>query len=325
LFNKPSANGLQPSKEEERHMNSKPRRGTQAAFADQPIVYFAQDYAARGWRVFPCCAHTKRPLVGRDKDANGKEIAGTGGVKKATTDSCQIEEWWHRWPSAMIGVATGSASGVFAIDPDAPKPPLNINGRAYWAALCIKHGCPHTHTHLTPGGGKHLLFKWHAERPVTNSEGDIRQTGVNVRGSGGYIIAPPSRRHDGKAYEVAEPLDFFRFAEAPEWLYEMLRPKPRQHTRGAYRPPGGFRGASKGNPIVRVRGILNLVATTAEGDRNKLLFWGANRIVDMVLVERSLPPSEGDRAFNALYDAARHAGLAEREIVRTLQSAKARA
>jgi putative DNA primase/helicase len=297
-----------------------------AAGEMKPIIHFALDYAQRGWHVFPCCTHTKRPLVGRDKDTDGKEIAGTGGVKKATTDIRQIEEWWRCWPSAMIGVACGSASGVFAIDPDAPKPPLNIDGRAYWAALCIKHGCPPTHTHLTPGGGKHLLFRWHAGRPVSNSEGDIKQTGINVRGEGGYVIAPPSCRYDGKAYEIAEPLDFFRFAEAPEWLYEMLRPKPRRpHTQGAYRPSGGFRRASGCNPIVRVQGILNLVATTAEGDRNKLLFWGANRIVDMVLVERSLPPSEGNRAFNELYDAARRAGLPEREIVRTLQSARARA
>ena len=52
---------------------------------------------------------------------------------------------------------------------------------------------------------------------------------------------------------------------------------------------------------------------------------GAMRVVNMVVNERALPPSEGDRAFAALADAARHAGLAEREIMRTLQSARARA
>jgi Bifunctional DNA primase/polymerase, N-terminal len=286
-------------------------------------VYFALDYAARGWAILPCGTHSKRPLVARDKDASGEPIPGTGGVKKATKDPRQIEAWWQHWPTAMIGVACGNASGIWAIDPDAPKTPGDPDGKANWAALTRKHGCPHTHTHLTPGGGEHLVFKWRADRPLTNSEGNITGSGINVRGEGGYIIAPPSRRHDGKPYEIAEPLDFFNFADAPDWLYEMLRPKPRPQS--TFRPSRFSSGPFGRSPIARVQGILNRVASTTEGDRNKVLFWGAMRVVDMVVGERALPPSEGDRAFAALADAARHAGLAEREIVRTLQSARVRA
>jgi putative DNA primase/helicase len=285
----------------------------------QTLCEYALDYAARGWHVFPCNPLTKAPLVGCDLDAQGNKIARTGGVKKATKDAAQITNWWGRWPNAMIGVACGPLSGIWAIDPDAPKSPGEPDGRANWAALSSKHGCRPTHTHLTPGGGQHLLFKWRADRPLTNSEGNITGTGINVRGDGGYIIAPPSRRQDGKAYEIAEPLDFFNFAEAPEWLYEMLRPRPRP--RGAYSPSAR---SGAGHPIARIQGILNRVAQTGAGERNKVLFWGAMRVVDMV-VQREVPPSEGNRAFDALCDAARHAGLAEREIVRTLQSARARA
>jgi hypothetical protein len=46
-----------------------------------------------------------------------------------------------------------------------------------------------------------------------------------VRGNGGYVIAPPSRWPDGREYGIEEPLDFFRFAEAPEWLYDLILPK----------------------------------------------------------------------------------------------------
>jgi putative DNA primase/helicase len=278
---------------------------------------YALDYARRGWRVHPCNPHNKFPLLECDKDASGKKIAGTGGVKKATTDPAQIEQWWDWWPEAMIGVACGAASGIWAIDPDAPKRPGDPDGRVNWAALRHKHGCPHTHTHITPGGGEHLLFKWRPDRPITNSEGSIKRTGINVRGEGGYIIAPPSRRGDGKAYEIAEPLDFFRFAEAPDWLYELLAP-PRPAT------VQRLNTNQTGSPIARIQGILNTVASAGEGDRNKVLFWGAMRVVDMV-VAREVPPSEGDRAFAALASAANHAGLAEQEIVRTLQSARARA
>ncbi|MEH2517803.1 hypothetical protein V1279_003376 [Bradyrhizobium sp. AZCC 1610] len=292
---------------------------------NKSLCEYALDYARRGWHVFPCSPLTKAPLVACDLDAAGNKIPGTGGVKKATTEPDQIQEWWQRWSGAMIGVRCGGASGIWAIDPDAPKRPGDPDGKASWAGLKLKHGCPHTHTHLTPGGGEHLLFKWCSDRPLTNSEGNITGTGINVRGEGGYIIAPPSRRHDGKSYEIAEPLDFFSFAEAPGWLYEMLRPKKKQQPQSTYRQSEPFGGRHVGgNPIARIQGILNRVAATGEGDRNKVLFWGAMRVVDMV-VDREVPPSEGDRAFAALCDAARHAGLAEHEIVRTLQSARARA
>ena len=93
-------------------------------------VYFALDYAARGWAVLPCSAQSKWPLVGCDEDEFGNKIEGTGGVKKATKDARQIEEWWRRWPSAMIGVACGKASRIWAIDPDAPKRPGDPDGKA---------------------------------------------------------------------------------------------------------------------------------------------------------------------------------------------------
>jgi hypothetical protein len=180
---------------------------------DAPVVEFALDYARRGWHVFPCRPQDKRPYT-------------VTGFKDATTSDKQVRAWWSQWPRAMIGVRMGAASGVWAIDPDAPKQNGDPDGQAAWARLIAEHGAIHTHAHLTPGDGQHVLFAWDAERPVTNKEGDLRGTGINVRGEGGYIIAPPSRRQDGKAYDVAEPLDFFRFAKAPDWLYDLILAKP---------------------------------------------------------------------------------------------------
>jgi hypothetical protein len=174
----------------------------------------ALEYARRGWPVFPCKPSNKAPYI-------------KAGLNSATIDLDVIKDWWEEWPHAMIGVRMGEHSGVWAIDPDAPDEPGKPDGRLNWAKLCAENGgCPHTHAHRTPGGGKHLLFKWRADQPITNKEGRLKGLGINVRGEGGYIIAPPSQRHDGKAYEIEEPLDHFNFAEAPEWLYDLILAKP---------------------------------------------------------------------------------------------------
>jgi predicted P-loop ATPase len=181
---------------------------------ENPLLQIALEYARRGWHVFPCKPSDKAPHT-------------ASGFKDASTDPATIVQWWRTWPSAMIGVRMGAASGVWALDPDAPKEPGDPDGQANWRELQAKYGaCPPTHTHLTPGGGQHLLFPWRDDRPVTNGEGALKGLGINVRGEGGYIIAPPSINADGKAYEIAESLDYFNFAEAPDWLYDLILAKP---------------------------------------------------------------------------------------------------
>lgn len=192
------------------------------------LLRAALDYAERGFPVFPCSPKDKRPLVPRDKDPHtGEEIPKSGGLYKATTEAQQIITWWTMWPNAMIGVPMGEKAGVWAIDPDAPKEVGAVDGREYLAKLQIQYGSlPNTHTHLTPGGGKHMLFRWRSDKPITNREGGLKKKGINVRGEGGYLIFPPSQFFNGRHYEIEEPLDSFHFADAPEWLYDLVLAAP---------------------------------------------------------------------------------------------------
>ena len=131
--------------------------------------------ARAGKPVFPCRPDNKRPYI-------------DGGFHAARTDEEQIRAWWKMWPAAMIGMPTGAASGVFVLDVDAAKDGESGDGHSAIAELTAKHGAlPATRTHTTAGGGKHLLFKYPADREVRNSASKIG-TMLDVRGEGGYHV-----------------------------------------------------------------------------------------------------------------------------------------
>jgi hypothetical protein len=245
------------------------------------VLEHAVYYASRGWHVFPCDPTDKRPLV-------------STGFYAATTDQDQIRAWWHRWPNAMIGVRMGATSGVWAIDPDASKDG-SPDGVANWAELAAKHGgIPHTHSHNTPNGGHHLLFEWRDNRPVTNREGGLSGLGINVRGEGGYIVVPPSRMADGRAYEIADPLNFFKFVEAPDWLYDLIQSKPpassptastqstpsiSQQAMATVRPPAGTHSAYADAAL---RGEYDAVVSAPHGGRNNQLNTSTFKLATLV-------------------------------------------
>ncbi len=179
----------------------------------------ALDYAARGLPVFPCNPTPTKPKA--------KTPLTPHGFRDATTNPDQIRAWWEQWPSALIGGAMGSASGLFAVDPDIPKEPGDPDGLAAWNALAERHGgVPPTHSHETPSGGRHVLFAYPEGLRITNKEGALKGTGINVRGDGGYVIMAPSKMTDGRVYRVADEFDFWTFAAAPEWLLHLITAEP---------------------------------------------------------------------------------------------------
>jgi len=280
----------------------------------------ASEYARRGLPVLPCDTFTKSPLIEADVDASGQKIARTGGLYKATRDADLIAAWWKKWPNAMVGVRMGEISGLWLLDldkpdPDDPKDAGKPDGLASWAKLKAEHGtCPHTHTHITPRGGKHLLFRWRPDRPVTTSRGRLNGTGIDVRGNGGYAIFPPSQRADGKAYEVEDPFDYFNIAEAPDWLYGLIKPEPSisQRATAAIKRPATIKSACRG-----IEGIIRTIATAAPGERNSILFWGANRLkelADQAIISHS-------DAMGLAIEAASRTGLSNMEASRTVASA----
>lgn len=136
------------------------------------------------------------------------------GSKDATLDLRTAEEWWLLWPDANIGIATGEEAGVFVVD---------IDDWQSWQRLMQMHG------EVYPGwisysqkDGVHAWFMWPGE-PVANSQGTVA-AGVDVRGEGGYVVAPPSKGLLGSYVwdKEANPASSAFLYPAPDWLLRRI-------------------------------------------------------------------------------------------------------
>ena len=77
-------------------------------------------YARWGWAVFPC-HETVRSQCScglADCSSPAKHPRTRRGLHDASTDPARVMAWWRRWPSANVGVRTGSVSGLVVVDVD---------------------------------------------------------------------------------------------------------------------------------------------------------------------------------------------------------------
>jgi putative DNA primase/helicase len=170
------------------------------------------------------------------------------GLKDASRDPETVARWFDG-ASFNIGIATGAASGIVALDID-PR----HDGDETLAALESKFGpLPPTWRFLTGGGGEHILFR-HRGGIVPNSAGKIGP-GIDMRGDGGYIVAPPSRHMSGRPYAISVDHDpeTVPLADLPAWLIEALHPAKNPGRPG--KPPIDWRGVTGGNAVNGERNI----------------------------------------------------------------------
>ncbi len=117
-------------------------------------------------------------------------------------------------PGGGVGIKTGAAplgSGLVVVD---------LDSEAACGLFDSLGDCPETYT-VGTGRGLHLYFK-HPGFPVKNSAGDLGK-GIDIRGEGGFVVAPGSPHVSGFPYKVVRDTDP---AEAPAWLLEWLRARP---------------------------------------------------------------------------------------------------
>jgi hypothetical protein len=259
-------------------------------------------YARHGIPVLP--VHTPaadgRCSCGRpDCDRPGKHPRLRHGLTDASADPRRIEMWWARWPEANVGLRTGVVMDVADVDsPDGWHGLRHLLGGALPAGPQVRTG----------GGGWHFWF-----RPMGYGNRVHLLPGVDWRGAGGYVLAPPSRHASGTTYywvvrpDVEPP-------GGPAALRELIAgpdPPAPLGTPSAERIAHPDRYAA-----VALAAEADRVARASVGTRNDTLNRAAfalGRLVGAGLLEAATVTRE-------LIVAARWAGLGREETTRTIRS-----
>jgi hypothetical protein len=214
----------------------------------------------------------------------------------ATTDPEHITAWWTAMPSRNVGIATG-APGPDVLDID-----VRPRGNGYQALRRLRQAglleIPVAAV-ATPSGGMHLYY------PGTGQgSGRLPDCHLDFKAAGGYVLAPPSTVA-GRPYRLIQHQPGHSGQTAGgrlDWAAALALLQPRQPPPQLERP-AGHADADR---------LAAWVARLPEGNRNAGLFWAACRVA-----ETGQPGH-----LDALAEAAQAAGLPEREIARTIASAR---
>jgi len=175
--------------------------GQTGAMSQAVKIDTARRYLARGWSLLPLRSHDKRPLVAWEP------------LQSSHPSAEQVADWFGRWPDANIGIVTGEISNLIVLDID-PK----HGGDASLDRLERQFGqLPATIEVTTGGGGHHFYFAHHGG--LIRSRTGLAQ-GVDLRGDGGYIVAPPSIHPSGHPYlwAVGHSPEDVALAALPRWI-----------------------------------------------------------------------------------------------------------
>ncbi|BFU46758.1 bifunctional DNA primase/polymerase [Krasilnikovia sp. MM14-A1004] len=228
-------------------------------------------------------------------DRPGKHPRLRRGLTDATLDPRRIALWWSRWPDANVGLRTGVIMDVADVD--------SVVG---WHGLrhLLGDAIPAGPRVRTGGGGWHLWFA-----PTGYGNRVRLLPGVDWRGVGGYVLAPPSRHARGRPY-LWESRPGAALPTGPAVLRALIAgPPPLSRPRGEVTHPDRYAAAALDAESGRV-------ARAPVGTRNDTLNRAAfalGRLVGAGLLDAGTVARE-------LTVAARHAGLDRVEIRRTIHS-----
>jgi hypothetical protein len=240
-------------------------------------------YAQEGLYVFPLQPHGKTPLTAH-------------GLEDATVDPMTIETWWGRWPEANIGIRTGD---LVVVDED------RLGALEEFAAE-VHETIPATGVVRT-GSGRHFWFDQPEGQRIRNTAGKLAP-GIDTRGDGGYVVAPPSIHQDGSIYEWLAR----GHVTMPDWLAQRI---VKQQPRRVPMPDISLQGTTAYGQRALEQEIT-AVTLAVEGTRNDTLNTASFALGQLV----SGGEIDHHDAYASLTAAARAAGLPQAESQKTIAS-----
>ena len=174
------------------------------------FLSYALGYGQKlGLRIFPLVPGKKIPLI-------------PNWQNEATTDETKIREWWTKWPNANIGIVTGEyRDGFFCVLDFDPR-----NGGGWWDDVG-EDVLPETWVVHTPSGGRHYYY-----RTLERLRSAKLQHGVDLKGNGGYVVAPPSILLDDEGnftgdydFQVGSMPKDKGMGACPQWVLDELGKK----------------------------------------------------------------------------------------------------
>lgn len=154
------------------------------------------------------------PLKVRSKDP-----ATPHGLRDWSDNPQTARECWSAHPQCNVGIVCGQVShGIIVIDIDIDEDKDKDGYATLREWEKINGALPETVTAITGGGGMHMLYRVNREiRPFTNVE-----AGIDVRGDGSYIVAPPSVHPSGHVYTWENDPDEYEVADADANVYALI-------------------------------------------------------------------------------------------------------
>lgn len=153
----------------------------------------ALHYRRLGFSVIPLKPRSKEPMILWKK------------YQEERASEEKIQQWFTQYPEANIGIVTGKISNLVVLD-------VEEGGKS--------NNLPPTVTAWTGGNGCHYYYRYPKDKTISNAT-RVRDL-IDVRGEGGYAVAPPSVHSSGRKYKWAiSPRNEDDFGSLPEWVLQL--------------------------------------------------------------------------------------------------------
>ena len=200
------------------------------------LVEHALQYCEMGLSVIPLRPRDKKPLIVWEP------------YQERRAEAAKIWQWWTKWPDANIGIVTGKVSGLVVIDCDSREAMKT-------ATSFIRQNVLEKIPLVSTAKGFHLYFRHPGNLEIGN-RGDLfkdpspqKKNRVDVRGDGGYVVAPPSIHETGRRYAWACVEPDKKLADRPDLPPELLTRITMQDNNGEPKKEKKPKAAADNKPL----------------------------------------------------------------------------